>query len=37
MEVMTSLSDFYIQTKTLDKGKKIAIEMENGSRVLHSV
>lgn len=28
MEVMTSLSDLYIQTKALDKGKKIVIEME---------
>ena len=28
MEVMTSLLDLYIQTKALDKGKKIVIEME---------
>ena len=28
MEVMTSLSDLYIQTKALDKDKKIVIEME---------
>ena len=37
MEVMTSLSDLYIQTKALDRQKVSYRNGENGSRVLHSV